>query len=372
LNITITCTQQIADCQQDWDAFLPANHHLLSRHLQAFDNARVQNIRSNYVQVFLKDKLAGVVYLQQFNFQHQHLNFNGEATLWSKLIKLALPPSVPLLVCGHLFRINFEGFYFKDPAQQPLLFEAIELFQRQQRYSPRGIIIKDCPGLFIEQRCRLFGYQFFNGDVTMELSRQQHWHGFNDYISSLKKDYRQRARKILQRFETIQVKELSAEEIARQAAAIEKLYWNVVNKQTVKLGTVNAAYFYELKKDLQERFEFHGLYQNGNMVGFYTFIFYEQNMETHFIGLDYEVNKTANLYFNILFAGIRKMTESGYELLELGRTGREAKSNAGAVPRQVFNYIKVNNLLVKLTVRYFLQRFNRAANHHITERSVFK
>ncbi|MBL0358059.1 MAG: GNAT family N-acetyltransferase [Chitinophagaceae bacterium] len=372
MNITIINTEQVAACQQSWDEFLPPGHHLQSRHLQAFENAAVENITTQYVQVFLKEELIGLLYLQQFRFQHNHLNFNRRPALLSKLIGVLLPAQVPLLVCGHLFRINFEGFYFKDPAHQPLLFDAIELFQQQNQYKPGGIIIKDCPGIFIEQRCQLSGYHFFNGDVTMEISRKEPWLSFDDYLKSLKKDYRQRAKKIIQRFENIETKELNAAGIKEQAAAIDRLYWNVVNKQTVKLGTINNAYFYELKKDLQQNFEFHALYLDGIMVGFYTFIFYQHTMETHFIGLDYEVNKTSNLYFNILFAGIRTMIGKKFDLLELGRTGREAKGNAGAQPRQVFNYIKVNNLVVKITINYFLKRFNKAANYNLTERSVFK
>lgn len=355
-----------------WDAFLPAQHHLQSRHLQAFENAGIENIYNNYVQVFVNNQPVGLVYLQQFRFEHKHLNFNNKPTLSSRLIQCILPAHIPILICGHLFRINFEGFYFKDAIHEPLLVEAIELFVQQHQYKPRGIIIKDCPNLLIEQHCRLLGYRYFDGDVTMEISRKENWCCFDDYINSLKKDYRQRAKKILRHLENITTRELDAAAIQQQAAAIEQLYWNVVNKQTVKLGTINSNYFYELKIDLQQNFEFHALYKEEVMVGFYTFIFYEQSMETHFIGLDYEVNKSSNLYFNILFAGIRKMIDGRYDLLELGRTGREAKGNAGALPRQVFNYIKVNNLLVKITVNFFLNRFNKMANYNLVERTVFK
>lgn len=372
MKITIRTASNITAFRQSWDAFLPDHHHLQSRHLQAFEQATVDNISNRYVQVFLKDELIGLIYLQQFSFEHKHLNFNSSPTISSRLIQCVLPKQIPVLVCGHLFRINFEGYYFKDPAQLPLLFESIELYCREQHYKPQGIIVKDCTDGFKQKDCTIFDYQYFDGDVTMEISRKQDWHSFEDYISSLKKDYRQRAKKILKHFAGIQTKELDAAAILQESAAIEKLYWNVVNKQTVKLGTVNTAYFYELKKDLQEQFEFHAMYHHDTMVGFYTFIFYAQHMETHYIGLDYAMNKSHNLYFNILFISIKKMIDGRFDLLELGRTGREAKANAGALPRQVFNYIKVKNALVKITLNFFLKRFNKMANYNLAERSVFK
>ncbi len=337
----------------------------------AFENAAVDDIENFYVQVFQKDKLIGLLYLQQFCFQHKHLNFgNGSATT-AKLIKCFLPKQLTILVCGHLFRINYQGFYFKEPAHRNMVFDAVKLFT-QQNGKPAGTIIKDCNEAFIEQSCKFWGYRFFNGDVTMEIERRPQWLSFTDYINGLQKNYRQRAKKILAAFAPVERKELDEEGIENNAAIINQLYWHVVNKQTVKLGTVNARYFYELKKDLGNCFEFHALYAEGKMVGFYTFIFYATEMETHFIGLDYAANNTYKLYFNILFAGIEKMIEKKFDKLELGRTARDAKANVGALPRQVFNYIKVKNVLADITLRHFLQRFNKAENKNLTNRNPFK
>jgi hypothetical protein len=372
LKITIAIKKSVAEISNEWDEHLPLSHHLKSQHLLAFERANIEDVENNYVQVFLKEKLIGVVYLQLFSFQHKHLNFNNDKQLKSAFIKLVLPKRLPLLVCGHLFRIGYQGFYFKNEAHNNLVFDAIELFKAKKNYKPCGIIIKDCNEVFIEQQSKVFDYHFFNGDVTMEIHRRIHWKTFDDYLKDLHKKYLQRAKKVIKAFEGIERKEFSANEIVENKDDIEKLYWNVVNKQTIKLGTVNANYFYELKKDLQDNFEFYALYKKGVMVGFYTFIFYENEMETHFIGLDYEANKTHNIYFNILFFGIQKMIERQYNKLELGRTAKEAKINVGALPKQIFNYISVKNRLAKLTLHYFLNRFNTIEDNKQTERNPLK
>ncbi len=373
MKINITITKNISTCANSWDDFLPEAHHLKSHHLLGFEQSAIADIQNNYVQVFLNNQLIGLLYLQQFGFQHKHLNFKNDQSGWSRLIKMILPKRLLLLVCGHLFRINYPGFYFKNPSHQSLLFDAIDLFIREnKKEKPCGIMIKDCNDDFIEQRCRLSGYQFFNGDVTMEIGRRAHWHLFDDYLKDLKKDYLKRAKKILHSFEPIEKRELAAADILQQSVAIENLYWNVVNKQTIKLGTVNAAYFYELKNDLQQNFEFHALYENEIMVGFYTFVFYENEMETHYIGLDYEANKKYKLYFNILFWGIKKMIERRDNKLELGRTAREAKTNLGALPKQIFNYIKISNPLARLTLNYFLKKFNKAEDQSFISRNPLK
>jgi hypothetical protein len=152
--------------------------------------------------------------LQQFQFQHKHLNFNNKQQVLSRIIKMLLPNKIPLLVCGHLFRINFQGFYFKNESHKSLVFDAVKIFTKETGFcKPKGIIVKDCEDVFIEQNCTLFGYHFFNGDVTMELLRRPHWFSLDDYLKDLHKKYLQRAKKIIKAIEIVEKRELHADEM---------------------------------------------------------------------------------------------------------------------------------------------------------------
>ena len=356
-----------------WDTVLPMQHHLKRVYLQAFEQANIDDVDTNYIIIYLKEKAIGVLYLQQFSFKQQHINFSHHKAIVSKILQFVLPKQLPILICGHLFRINFQGFYFKNEAHKQLVFDAIDLFvQQQKNYNPYGIIVKDCTEVFVQQGCTLLGYHFFGGDVTMEVTRRANWLVFDDYINDLQKKYKQRAKKIIQSFKNVQTVPLTAQDILLYAKNIDALYWNVVHKQTIKLGTVNAAYFYQLKLSMQQGFECNALFIQNKMVGFYTFILYKNSMETHYIGLDYEANKTTNIYFNILFAGIQKMIEGKYQSLELGRTAKEAKANTGALPKQIFNYIKVKNVLINWVINYLVNRFNTAENKKLHQRNPLK
>lgn len=372
MNISIKHGTKIAEYKDSWDDFLPGSHHLHSRHLQAFEQARVPDIENNYLQIFLKDKLIGLAYLQLFRLNYTHLNFSSSKTIQSKLIKFFLPRKLQLLVCGNLFRINFQGFYFKNELHNAFVFDAIELFFQQGKSSkPCGIIIKDCKEAFPDGKHNT-RYRFFNGDVTMEISRRQHWNSFDDYLNDLTKKYFKRAKKIIRAFENVHSKELNAAQILENAADLDRLYRNVINKQQVRLGIINVDYLYKLKQDLADHFELHAIYLDDKMIGFYTYIFYETGMETHYIGLDYRYNDAYKTYFNILFFSVQKMIELKHEKLELGRTAKEAKANLGAFPKQIFNYIKVTNPVAKIALVYFLKRFNRSENLKQLERSPLK
>jgi hypothetical protein len=373
LTISINQVRLVAAHKDEWDDFLPEMHHLKHRHLLPLENAQIPDIENHYLQIYLKDRLIGLAYLQLFRFSHAHLNFNDPKTIQSKLIRFFLPKHMQLLVCGNLFRINFQGFYFKNEQHKAFIFDAIELFVKQNRkLKPRGIIIKDCKEVFSGEKYTTSQYHFFNGDVTMEIARRQHWNTFDDYLNDLTKKYFKRAEKIIQAFDGVVTKQLNALEILENAAEIDRLYWNVISKQKVRLGIVNTGYLYQLKLDLARRFEFHAIYLNNVMIGFYTYIFYGKEMETHYIGLDYHFNKIHKTYFNILFLSIKKMIDGKYEILELGRTSKEAKANLGAYPKQIFNYLKIKNPFARIVLKYFLKRFNNSENEKILERLPLK
>ncbi len=373
MDIKIKLATKIEAYSGLWDEFLPSTHHLQLRHLQAFEYAQLPDIKNHYLQIFLKDKLIGLAYLQSFKFSRAHLNFSVSKNIQSKLIKFFLPKALNLLVCGNLFRINFQGFYFKNQEHNVYIFDSIALFLKQHKnLKPAGIIIKDCEKVFAEEKYIAAKYRFFAGDVTMEITRKQHWNSLEDYLNDLTKKYLKRAKKIIAAFNGVVTKELNAAEILENSTEIERLYWNVINKQKVRLGIVNAAYLYELKKDLNERFELHAVYVNNTMIGFYTYIFYNNDMETHYIGLDYTYNDMHKTYFNILFLSVQKMIACKYQKLELGRTAKEAKANLGALPKQIFNYVKVKNPIADNALSYFLKRFNQSENQKKLERSPLK
>jgi hypothetical protein len=373
LPLHLVINNSINQCAAEWDRLLPDGHLLSSHHLKAFEQANIADINCYYVQVWQNNKNIGRLYIQWFSLQHKHIRFGTALTAGACVARCLLPAQMPVLVCGHLFRIHYPGFYFSNPAHESLVFEAIQTFINQQKMGkPVGILIKDCEHVFARQSCQWRGYRYFDGDVTMEIVRKSQWHSFQDYLASLNKNYRQRARKIKQAFDPICTRLLNEAEIIANANQLCQLYLNVVEKQTIKLGIVNGNYFVELKRDLGDHFECHALYAGEKMVGFYTFIFYATDMETHFIGLDYEANEQYKLYFNILFAGIEKMIEKKLNKLELGRTARLAKANTGAVPKQVINYIWLRNRVANWALRYYLQRFNKNENKNIQQRNPFK
>lgn len=369
LPIHITYTHTIAEYKNEWDAFVHNQPQLCCAQLMAFEQAKVPDIVPVYVKLYIEKVLEAVIYLQLFTFNKKHINAAGSKA--TALLQFFLPAKLTILVCGHLFRINYTGYYFKNKANEHLIFDCIQTFVAQYG-ATNGMIIKDVPKPFATAAYSQKGFHFFDADVTMVITKRQYWHTFNDYLADLNKKYLQRAKKIIQSFEGITQVEFGAADILANSTIIQTLYNHVVDKQMVKLGYVNANYFYYLKKSLGAKFQFIALYKQQQIVGFYSFIFYDTTMETHFIGLNYEVNKTHQLYFNILLLGIKKMIEAGYISLELGRTAKDAKINVGATHSPIINYIKVSNIFAKLILRFLLKQYKNKDIGNLVNRHPLK
>ncbi len=377
MSLSLQIFHQFSDVSETWSELLPKGHHLVSNDLLAIQYSRPPGITFYYVNIYRNNSLIGVMYLQQLEFSHRHFNRN---LITNRLLLLADPLlkklKTNILVCGNLFRVNFQSFYFTDKNERFLVFDCLRLFKRQIRHSVRysGILVKDCSREFAPVNYHCFKFQPFHQDLTMEMTIRPEWNNFDDYIYSLSKKYRQRAVKIRKSLDGVERRLLTLEEIIQYRNEIEMLYMNVVNKQPMALGILGAEYFIEMKKQLGDLFELMAFMKDGKILAFSGHIYYpaKEAMELHYIGFNYEENPVYNLYFNIIFDGVETAIQRRYKRLEMGRTAREAKASAGAKAVENFNYIWVKGGLPRLALNYFSNRFTDTIGDEWKNRNPFK
>ena len=146
----------------------------------------------------------------------------------------------------------------------------------------------------------------------------------------------------------------------QEASRLEALYLNVALKQPLKMGLVNADYFIEMKKLHANKFMVKAYYLEGQMVAFSSHIEHTGDLlEMHYIGFDYNYNKSHSLYFNILFEGLEYGIQNAYKNVEFGRTARLAKASLGAEPVIIHNYIYLRKGVPSMTFAVLNKWFNR-------------
>lgn len=376
-NTILRSFSSFAEVEETWKAFLPENHHLACCDIAALEASRPPDIDFYYVNVMENDELIGIMYIQclHFNKHHfQHEVLNKPVLKWFRNIILRYKTRI--LVCGNLFRVNFQGFYFKDKARREMVFDCLKGFRSTLKHHDRysGILVKDCSRIFQETQFGCHSFQAFNQDLTMELHIRDDWRSMKDYCESLSRKYRQRASKIMASRKSLQLHNLSLEEIKANKQKLEELYNNIVKGQSLTLGLLNADYFIEMKTVLGEKFKVFGYFHGSEMLAFSSHIYYpvKNCMEIHYIGLDYQFNNQYNLYFNILFDGIETAITEGYKKIEMGRTAREAKASAGAHSVENFNYVWIKPGLTRFTVRMLGNWFENSVGEEWKKRNPFK
>lgn len=375
--ITFDTYTRFANVKPVWENFLPENHHLLCPDITAPELSMPEDIEFRYVNIRRRGKLIGVMYLQFLNFNSKHYHHGiFDKPVLKHLKECIVRQEVKIMVCGNLFRVNYQGFWFADKKDKSKIFDCLQLYRKENKMDSDscGILLKDCSREFAPVQFTCHKFKAFNQDLTMELNIRPEWKTFDNYISDLSRKYRQRAVKIIQSAITLRKTELNAGQLLKEEPRINELYLNIVKKQSLALGILNAAYFRQMKACLEDNFKVFGYYEGDKLIAFSSHIYYpgKNKMEIHYIGLDYDYNSKYNLYFNILYDGIATAIQSSYSGIEMGRTAREAKANAGAHPVENFNYIWIKPGLIRLVFRFIGSWFEKNIGDEWKRRNPFK
>ena len=346
----------LSDIDDQWDDLMDERHHLQSQNLDFLENST--NIQGVYIEVYQHGVYVGNIYLQKVKIPISSLgislkNFQKVECLLNSMQKMSC--GVNFLVCGNIYRPNQEGYFFKNGISKEDVFEAFLDFieAKEKEIGFAGILIKECStplnfaGKFIP----------IHRDVSMEMPINSAWNSIEDYIADLDKKYRKRFLKIQQAAIELNKKELNLEQIISFQKPMIELYNQVYSTQDFKLTEIKESYFIKLKESLGEKLKVFGFFKNNELLAFTTHIYNEnQQMEIHYIGINYDYNKQYNLYFNILHFGLEKAILDKQKSIELGRTAQVAKASLGAVPSPNYNYVYFKKHIYSWSFQLFLKK----------------
>ena len=367
--------ENIEHIQEKWDHLLPENHHLKSENLLILQKTKPEHISFKYIIIEENQKPIGLAYLQLLNFNSRH--YNNDLLNKPKLERIKshiIKQQTNLLICGNLFRTNFQGFYFKHAKDNSLILGVLKNFAKKNPFKINftGVLLKDCDIQFDEKEFKRHRYESFMNDITMYVPIKNVWSTFEDYLGELSRKYLQRAKKIRLAKESVDVKELNLAAITANGARIEELYLQVASRQSIKMGILNAQYFIEMKKSLGDSFKLTGYYFEEKLVAFSSYIIDGESIEIHYIGFDSKYNEQCKLYFNIIFDGIETAINNGMCSVELGRTALEAKASAGGIPVYNKNYIWVKLGLPTIVYNFFNKQYSNNLSEEWKNRFPFK
>ncbi len=341
---------QWADSIQDagiasgWSSFRSSSSATLDAgYLAALEQAQPGDLTFRYGLLHYRDERQPVarIALQVLNFSSR--NFKFPKTTWRTILAMIALRfrRFRVIMAGNLFSVGKPMIDCPEEAHLPALLQAMETEARRLKYDL--LLLKDLPEVWPEAVFQHAGFLPFDADLTMQLSLPSSWTSFDDYLRALTKKYRQRAVKIRRSGDLLERRWLTPAEVQSLATTINQLFRSVQERQVVRMGIVDIRYFHALSMSLGDRFRMLGYFLQDRLVGFASYIMHGDELEVHYIGMDYSVNATHQLYFNILLDGIEFAIRDRYAKLELGRTAREAKAVCGCQPHPFRDRYRARN-----------------------------
>lgn len=368
--------QSAADLPETWDGInANRNFFLQKSYLQCLEKSQKDTLQFRYVIAFKNEKPVMIVNFQISNFsaavfgaiiQEQLSELQkGKSHLFEHYLGKTRKNNeilMRLVTCGNNFTSGEHAFLsigLNAKEESLLLKMIISGVSKEEKLRGKisATLIKDFYQKGKNQKIAQTVDQFvpFTVEPNMLIDIPEKVKSLNDYISLFSKKYRNRAKSILQKGNELEYRELSAAEIQANSKRIFELYEAVFNNAKFKLVKLSADYFYLMKASFHNNFRCYGMFYKEKLVGFTSsFIVNENELEAHYIGFDYALNKELEIYQNILYRFIEQSIQNNCSRLNLGRTASEIKSTVGAKACELVCYIKPQNTVSKIVLKPFI------------------
>lgn len=341
----------VSDLPEYWNTVIGNHNIMLSKeYFHVLEVSSPQNMRCYFVGFFLDNELIGGALFQYLDFQY-HSTFQKNQVWCSIRNFFGRQFSKDVMILGNNMLTGQNGFYFdssKINLEQvvPLLDKAVCNMQKEIRKTSL-IIYKDYQSNFVTYFNDKAHQAYFKFSVqpTMILKLRKQWLNFEDYLNDFSTKYRTRAKSAKKKLQGIEKRELHLREVKKLQKEMNFLYQNVAENAPFNTFFLAENHFEMMKENLKDNFKIFGYFSEQKLIGFYTLILNNEDIDTYFLGYNKELQKEKQLYLNMLLDMVDFSIHHQFKRIIFGRTALEIKSTIGAEPVEIFGLIKHKNFL---------------------------
>lgn len=349
---------------QDWNDVVGCKDIFLSyAFLQALQEGIPDNMTFSIVAFFKLDKLIGGAILQRFTFGNGKsfgaaLNNTCNTRQWlmNQLGKHIHFLGNNMVSGEHAYYFNYEEI---DRNQTNILL--LEVLKHRDALSkkPSIIILKDVKGERLNEFKRdsyWKNFISFTAQPSMIFNIAGKWRNFDEYVMDLSTKYRTRIKAARGKLADIIIRELDVTECRMYEKQILELYRHVAEGADFNMFFLPFNHFTALKQHLNNKFRLFAYFLGSEMVGFYSVICNEKELDTYFLGYNPHIQKDRKLYLNFLLDMLTLGIEEGFECINFGRTAMEIKSTLGAKPVEIYGLLQHKNGLINGYLRLYFAK----------------
>lgn len=344
--------QSDTDFPDSWSSAV-GNHNIMmsAEYFRALQISLPSNMQCFMVGFFKENNLIGGAFFQYLDFIGYEKTVKDKPK-WSIRNFLAKTFIRDVMILGNNMLTGQNGFYFdfsKISAEDVLMLlnKAADTMQHKIRKTSL-IVFKDYSEDFVKQftGSAFKAYFRFSVQPNMKLNIRENWETFEDYINDFSKKYRSRAKAAKKKLQGVEKRELALNSVKTYQPQMNDLYHNVADNASFNTFFLAENHFEKMKENLAENFKVFGYFSGGKLVGFYTLIVNNDDVDTYFLGYDKELQKERQIYLNMLLDMVEFGITRRFKRIVFGRTALEIKSTVGAEPTAIFGLLKHNNFII--------------------------
>jgi predicted N-acyltransferase len=270
-----------------------------------------------------------------------------------------------LLICGNTFVSGEHGIFIKEEENKKAIIKelakSINHFVNSNKKLKKQIdafLLKDYAkeSLSITNELKKFNYHAFSVEPNMKLELQENWHTFDDYLDAIKTKFRVKAKKAFALSASLRIEEVTLNNIPQKLPKMTTLYEKVASNAGFNLVDFNLETYKDLKEKLGDNYILKTFWLDAEIVGFISGIINNSSLDAHFVGIDYQLNRTHAIYQRMLYTYIEIAIDKKLKTINFGRTASEIKSSIGAVPQDLTMYLRHKKTIKNRILKLFLQR----------------
>ena len=353
----------IAQLPKKWDEVAHENAFLQTPYLKVLEESAPTNMQCFYVAIFEKNSLIGVALaqyldlnkLESFGERDQCIKTYIRNFIFKKFASHALFLGNNMITGQNGYTFNKEIDAITIAELLSKCADEITSYFKKQDIKIHIVSFKD---FYQESATELKKSTFsllyeFNTQPNMIFELQNQWKTNTEYVEALTKKYRDQYKRAHKKFEGIETRELSLNEIILKENRIYELYFHVAKNAPFNTFFLAKNHFSSFKRQCGPKFILVGYYLKNELVGFHTLLVNGKTLETYFLGYDEQIQKEKMLYLNMLYNMTQFGIENQFKKIIFGRTALEIKSSIGAKPVIMSGFIYhtnkwINRILPKI------------------------
>lgn len=348
-----------------WDA-LTGTIFMSSEYLIGLESAPAKGMEYRYVIVHAGETPVAKLYFQIVHFNaakslgQENPPETVKCSFFSHLIqtiKLNVARNIDFhtIVCGNLLLTGENGWVFLDQLSQDnrekIIESAYALVREALKKTHKdeiavSLLKEKYPEARLSSDFKTAGKWYeFRIQPNMLMQVNPEWQCFDDYLAAMHSKYRIRARRAQKKLTDITIESLSESAIKDHSNILHQLYLETIGTAGFNMVNLGMDYFYETKKNMGDKFQVKVFKKESRIVGFFSYFLNNDSLVAHMVGFDNSLNKTYQIYLNMLYRLIGEGIKERVDRINLGRTAMEIKSSVGAYPVDMYCYIRHRNRL---------------------------